>query len=245
MPSTRMSPSDGAISAPIMLRMVDFPRPEGPTIATNSLSPTSKETWDTAATSRGPPANVLETSRIEMRIRPTGGLRREERDRDPRSPLSSLRALHVASGLELRARPGDERHVDGPRIRDGRVDRDRNPHLHAVLVVLFVDRKVPVEDGLVVANGVQDLLAAVGRHVRLLEQVNDLFVLGPVHPLLSAIAGAHVALDQFGRLLDRLLENVSHRHRDRPAEDAIPRLRVLDVVDGLTKTLRHRFGLPL
>ena len=33
-----IAPDVGVTSAPIMLRIVDFPQPEGPTIATNSLS---------------------------------------------------------------------------------------------------------------------------------------------------------------------------------------------------------------
>src|SRR3990172_1250604 len=60
---------DGAIRAPIMLRMVDFPHPDGPTIATNSWSRTSNETPETAGTSRGPWVKVLERSRRAMRTR--------------------------------------------------------------------------------------------------------------------------------------------------------------------------------
>jgi len=52
-----------------MLRIVDLPHPEGPTMATNSLSEMSKETRETAGTSRGPCAKVFEMSRIEMRTR--------------------------------------------------------------------------------------------------------------------------------------------------------------------------------
>ena len=50
-----------------MLRMVDFPQPEGPTSATNSLSRMSKETCETAGTSRGPWMKVFERSRMLMR----------------------------------------------------------------------------------------------------------------------------------------------------------------------------------
>lgn len=52
-----------------MLRMVDFPQPDGPTMATNSRSCTSKETGETAGTSRGPCPKVFERPRIETRTR--------------------------------------------------------------------------------------------------------------------------------------------------------------------------------
>ncbi len=42
-----------------MLRMVDLPQPDGPTMATNSRSWTSKETGETAGTSRGALAEGL------------------------------------------------------------------------------------------------------------------------------------------------------------------------------------------
>ena len=38
MPSISMVPAVRVTSAPIMLRIVDLPHPDGPTIATNSLS---------------------------------------------------------------------------------------------------------------------------------------------------------------------------------------------------------------
>jgi hypothetical protein len=67
-----MRPVVGATSAPIMLRMMDLPHPEGPTRATNSWSMTSKDTADTAGTSRAPWPKVLARSRMEMRTRAEG-----------------------------------------------------------------------------------------------------------------------------------------------------------------------------
>src|SRR5258705_12505724 len=56
---------------PIMLRMVDLPQPDGPTMATNSRSWTSKETGETAGTSRGAWGKVF--ARYPMGTRTRGG----------------------------------------------------------------------------------------------------------------------------------------------------------------------------
>ena len=52
-----------------MLRMVDLPQPEGPTMATNSAARISTLTSRTAATSRPPSRNVLASSRMTIRAR--------------------------------------------------------------------------------------------------------------------------------------------------------------------------------
>src|SRR5262245_20907184 len=123
-----ISPLEGAMRAPIMLRMVDLPHPDGPTRATNSLSRMSKETRETAETSRAPWANVFERSRMLMRTRPP------------------------TSALELGLRLLDEAHVDGLGVGNRLVDGEGDPHLHAAVVVLLLDGEIPVEDRPVVPH---------------------------------------------------------------------------------------------
>src|SRR5580704_1325151 len=206
-----------------MLRMVDLPQPEGPTMATNSRSWTSKETSETAGTSRGPWPKVFERLRIETRTRgaTTGRL------------------------LVLRLRLLHEAHVDRLRVRDRLVDRQGHPHFHPALVVLLLDDEVPVEDRPVVAHRLEHHLALEGVHVRLPEEIGHFVVLRPANPLLGVVARVDVGLDEIGRLLDGLLQGVAHRDRDGPAEDAVPRLLVLDVVERLAEAFLHRRRLPL
>ena len=52
-----------------MLRIVDLPQPDGPTIATNSSSPISNETSLTASTVRAASRKVFARSRTTMRGR--------------------------------------------------------------------------------------------------------------------------------------------------------------------------------
>src|SRR5882672_130616 len=207
---------------PGMLRMVDLPQPDGPTMATNSRSWTSKETGETAGTSRGPWVKVFARSRMETRTRGVtpGGL--------------------LVLGLRLL----DEAHVHRLLVRDRLLHRGGHPHLHAALVVLLLDHEVPVEDRPVVPDGLEHDLALEGVHVRLPEQVGDLVVLGATDPPLRAVAGAHVGLHEIGRLLDGLLEDVAHRDRDGAAEHAVPRLLVLDIVERLAEAFLHRRPLP-
>src|SRR5262245_40435694 len=115
-----------------MLSIVDLPHPEGPTMATNSPSWISKEAPWTAATSRPPSRNVLVRSRTMMRERFT------------------------RSGLVLGLGLLHEGHVDGLGIGDGLVERQRDPHLAAVVVVLLLDQEVPVEDRPVVRHRAQN-----------------------------------------------------------------------------------------
>src|SRR4029453_9850431 len=104
-----------------MLRMVDLPQPEGPTMATNSPSRISKDAPWTAATSRPPSRNVLVSSRTTMRERFT------------------------RSGLVLGLGLLREGHVDGLGVGNRLVQRQRDPHLGAVVVVLFPHNEVPLE----------------------------------------------------------------------------------------------------
>jgi len=64
-----MTPAEGSTRPAIMLRIVDLPQPDGPTIATNSSSPISNETSLTASTVRAASRNVFARSRTTMRGR--------------------------------------------------------------------------------------------------------------------------------------------------------------------------------
>ena len=102
---------------------------------------------------------------------------------------------------------------------------------------LLVHEEVPVEDALVVADGLEHLVPGERVHVRLVEELQDLALRRLLDPLLRAVARAHVALDG-GRLpLDGLPEAVADGDGQRPAEDAVPRLLVEDVVDRLAESL--------
>src|SRR4029450_12729517 len=130
-----------------MLRMVDLPQPEGPTMATNSPSRISKDAPWTAATSRPSSRNVLVSSWTTMRERFTrSGL------------VHGLGLLH-------------EGHVHGLGVGNRLVQRQRDPHLGAVVVVLFLDEEVPVEDRPVVLHRAQDDLPRERVHVRLVQQL--------------------------------------------------------------------------
>src|SRR5438552_9084434 len=161
-----------------MLRIVDLPHPDGPTIATNSLSATSNDTSWTASTPRAPSRNVFARCRTMMRGR---------------------RALRTCIW------PGRGGRTTCPRrgVGDRLLHRERQPHLHPVLVVALVDHEVPVEDRLVVAHRLEDVLGLEGVHVGRSEEVDDLLILRPPDPLLGAIGGVHVRLHEVGCLLDR------------------------------------------
>ncbi len=68
-PSISMTPAEGSTRPAIMLRIVDLPQPDGPTIATNSSSPISNETSLTASTVRAASRKVFARSRTTMRGR--------------------------------------------------------------------------------------------------------------------------------------------------------------------------------
>ena len=121
----------------------------GPRWPRTRRSWTSKDTGETAGTSRGPWPKVFERSRMETRTR----------------------GATAAGLLVLGLRLLDEAHVHRLLVRDRLVDRGGHPHLHAALVVLLLDDEVPVEDRPVVADRVQHHLALEGVHVGLPEQI--------------------------------------------------------------------------
>src|SRR5438034_467479 len=149
------------------------------------------------------------------------------------------------SGLVLCVRLLEERRLHGLRVRHGLVDGDRDEHLHRILVVLRLDREVPVEDRLVVLHRAQDDFLVERVHVRLVDQLDDLLVLRLLDPLLRAITRVDVGLHEIRRFLERLLQRVADGDGDGAAEDTIPRFLVLHVEDRLAELLLLRFPLPL
>src|SRR5258705_1957837 len=97
---------------PIMLRMVDLPQPDGPTMATNSRSWTSKETGETAGTSRGPWVKGFARSRMDTRTRGCTG----------RGLLVVVLSLPY------------EGHVSRLHVRGWPLPSDSDPHLHCAFV---------------------------------------------------------------------------------------------------------------
>jgi hypothetical protein len=141
--------------------------------------------------------------------------------------------------------PQPEGPTDGLRERDRLLDREGHPHLHAAVIVPLVDREIPVEDRLVVADRLEHHLALERVHVRLPEEIDDLVVLRSADPLLRPVVGVDVALHEVRRLFDGLLEHVADGDGDRTAEHARPRLLVRDVVDRAAEAFLHGGGLPL
>ena len=122
-------PAVGVTSPPIMLRMVDLPHPDGPTMATNSPSWISKDAPWTAAHLAAVVAEGLG----------------QVPDRDARGALHADQDLYLACAFFTKLMS------TALLVRDGLVERGGHPHLHAVLVVLLLDEEVPVEDRPVVA----------------------------------------------------------------------------------------------
>src|SRR5256884_9491812 len=70
-PSINTSPRSGCSNPASSLSRVDFPQPDGPTIATNSPTPTLKDISSRADTSPSPAPNLFQTPLTETSA-PTG-----------------------------------------------------------------------------------------------------------------------------------------------------------------------------
>src|SRR2546430_13933502 len=70
-PSINTSPRSGCSNPASSLSRVDFPQPDGPTIATNSPTPTVKDISSRADTSPSPAPNLFQTPLTETSA-PTG-----------------------------------------------------------------------------------------------------------------------------------------------------------------------------
>src|SRR6185369_15640253 len=68
-PSIRIEPSSGRTKPAMMFISVDLPQPEGPTIATNSPSPTDSDASSTTASVSRPDGNDLRMPRTSILVR--------------------------------------------------------------------------------------------------------------------------------------------------------------------------------